>query len=602
MPSKPDHSDSTNQPTAELRRLVSDLLDEQISSQQHERLAELLRGDETARAYYLDQMANHAVLQWDMTTAPSVERDPATTDQSHQDHVRQSMSEFEPGLSTALNHLVNDADVPHPKLTSLALGELHEIAEADRRKPKTILMWLRGKKKKQQQGVAGETHEGWNLRPMMQYAAAAAIVLVVSLTLILWPRQGAPPIAKKDVVTIPEQTILVESRDAEWSGDMKKPRAGEPLPLGDLRLVKGLAHIRFASGVESVIEGPATFSITGKNTMEMQQGSVVARVPIEARGFTVLSPRMKVIDLGTEFGMKVDEKQIPEVHVFEGAVEVSKLDDHGAVLSTQRLGKHQARRFISSDRDEEPVTFGETPFVHTIDHPELNITESYVASVKKLKPLVYLRFDGYDGFAIPNAVSRDQFARVVGTMELGGNTANRFVYFDSQTSGLHVKMNDYLQFEGDAYTIEFWIRPDAVHHGALVALERDESSHCVYVELGDAEQKDVERRSRVRFLHRNPPGKAGGTNVFSASPYTPGRWQHIVAVKKGNEMKLYVNGQIVARGSDSTTLHSPCRLVLGQLTSVSTERRYLGALDEVAVYPRALSEKEIMRHHRLVAP
>jgi hypothetical protein len=54
----------------------------------------------------------------------------------------------------------------------------------------------------------------------------------------------------------------------------------------------------------------------------MEQGKLVARVPRQAVGFTVEADRVEIVDLGTEFGVEIDELGRAEVHMIEGAAEV----------------------------------------------------------------------------------------------------------------------------------------------------------------------------------------------------------------------------------------------------------------------------------------
>ena len=56
----------------------------------------------------------------------------------------------------------------------------------------------------------------------------------------------------------------------------------------------------------------------------MRQGRAWFQVPPEAIGFEVITPEIKVIDLGTEFGIITDLSDLKgdEVHVFKGKVEV----------------------------------------------------------------------------------------------------------------------------------------------------------------------------------------------------------------------------------------------------------------------------------------
>jgi hypothetical protein len=112
----------------------------------------------------------------------------------------------------------------------------------------------------------------------------------------------------------------------------------------------------------------------------------------------------------------------------------------------------------------------------------------------------------------------------------------------------------------------------------------------------------IERPGRVRFLHRSPPSDdpAKGTSCFSDHPYEVRKWQHVAAVKEGDAMRLYVNGKRVATGSDASNFPGNCKLVVGQIDEVRNIRRFVGQLDELAVFPRALTEAEIARRYQLI--
>ncbi|NLE37810.1 MAG: FecR domain-containing protein, partial [Pirellulaceae bacterium] len=89
-----------------------------------------------------------------------------------------------------------------------------------------------------------------------------------------------------------------------------------------LMLEKGLVEIEFIDGASALIEGPAAFEILGPNAGSLTRGRLAAVVPPEARGFAVETPSARVVDLGTEFGVLVDDDGRVEAHVFGGQVEV----------------------------------------------------------------------------------------------------------------------------------------------------------------------------------------------------------------------------------------------------------------------------------------
>ena len=75
------------------------------------------------------------------------------------------------------------------------------------------------------------------------------------------------------------------------------------------------------------------------------------------------------------------------------------------------------------------------------------------------------------------------------------------------------------------------------------------------------------------------------------------RWQHIVAVKHGPQMSIYIDGKQDGEASDASSLAPGQRLVVGrQALSVDNAIQFIGQLDEVAVYSRALTAEEIQEH------
>jgi Concanavalin A-like lectin/glucanases superfamily len=114
----------------------------------------------------------------------------------------------------------------------------------------------------------------------------------------------------------------------------------------------------------------------------------------------------------------------------------------------------------------------------------------------------------------------------------------------------------------------------------------------------------IEHPGRIRFLHRDPPSDNAetGTSCFSQVPYELRKWAHVVAVKDGSEMRLYVNGKLAAQGNENTKLASGLSLLVGQLDRHRDWRRFIGQIDELAIYNRALSDREILRHFHLARP
>ena len=113
----------------------------------------------------------------------------------------------------------------------------------------------------------------------------------------------------------------------------------------------------------------------------------------------------------------------------------------------------------------------------------------------------------------------------------------------------------------------------------------------------------VHAANRLRFLHRVPPAGRGGYNAFSEAEIVPRRWYHLVAVQDGERMRIYLNGELEREvGHTSATGADGYRLVVGSLrpSGYPVQRAFVGRIDEVAVYRRALRKDEVRAHYEAV--
>jgi hypothetical protein len=108
----------------------------------------------------------------------------------------------------------------------------------------------------------------------------------------------------------------------------------------------------------------------------------------------------------------------------------------------------------------------------------------------------------------------------------------------------------------------------------------------------------------VRFLVRSPPERDAkfGINAFTPGLCAPGQWQHVAAVWDVSEIRLYFNGQLMRRVStDQTFGDGRFHVIVGQLKPYVTERQFSGAIDEFAIYRRALTDQDVQRHFQHIA-
>ncbi|MEM7478736.1 MAG: FecR family protein, partial [Planctomycetota bacterium] len=117
--------------------------------------------------------------------------------------------------------------------------------------------------------------------------------------------------------SMPYIAQIVDTKEAQWA---RKP--GEFIKTEDLHLIAGQVQLRLINGVELDLVGPAQFSMRSDALFDLKSGQLTALVPPPAVGFTVTTPASKVVDLGTEFSVSVDDLGATGVRVLTGEVEV----------------------------------------------------------------------------------------------------------------------------------------------------------------------------------------------------------------------------------------------------------------------------------------
>lgn len=109
--------------------------------------------------------------------------------------------------------------------------------------------------------------------------------------------------------------------ECEWPAGETALKFGDELAPGQrLQLTKGVVQLTLNTGARVVVEGPVDFVLSTPSESLLTAGRVAAAVPRFARGYTILTPTAEVVDLGTEFGVDVDDNGASEVHVFDGDV------------------------------------------------------------------------------------------------------------------------------------------------------------------------------------------------------------------------------------------------------------------------------------------
>jgi hypothetical protein len=97
-------------------------------------------------------------------------------------------------------------------------------------------------------------------------------------------------------------------------------------PGSRVALASGMAELIFDNGARVTAQGPCDLIVDDPQAFTLNVGDVSVQATF---GFKVTTPSGIVLDLGTEFGVSVDNKGGSEVHVFKGEVAFQALNAEG---------------------------------------------------------------------------------------------------------------------------------------------------------------------------------------------------------------------------------------------------------------------------------
>ncbi|MDF1737910.1 MAG: FecR family protein [Verrucomicrobiales bacterium] len=169
---------------------------------------------------------------------------------------------------------------------------------------------------------------------------AAAAALVFSLVATFWLSTGSTRSSGLAEVIAAEE-VLLGNRKETFSAGMK-------FAMGPVSLKSGRLELMLDSGVHLKMMAPLEAELIDDMHLRLKSGRLNANVGERGKGFTVYTEAGDVIDLGTEFGIEVDEDGESRVAVFSGKVEVhprekGKRQSNGKGRIT--LNEGQAARF-----------------------------------------------------------------------------------------------------------------------------------------------------------------------------------------------------------------------------------------------------------------
>lgn len=403
--------------------------------------------------------------------------------------------------------------------------------------------------------------------------------------------------------------------DVRWNLS-EPPAPGINLSHGPVVLERGLLVLHLIGGQTLTLRGPARFELINDKEMRIGPGDLSQRVVKNHKTYMIHVPGGVVADLGTEFSLKVAADGTTDVRVFDGKAVVSSTDSGNRTRYERILVAGESVR-ISEMLKDSPLSAGD--FLRP--HPDAVKTPSpagkaYAEAVKSSAPLAWWRFENENANRISAEASNIPPLVLLGAPQVLGVPEHRFVYTDTEDyAGFATTETGLagLDRPGGGITVECLLHPESEQHMTALLLE-DLTMPAPPVVDYLPQRIQIERAGRsgesighvhppyaIRAMARVPSGYAGGANAYTADSYLARRWVHVAQTHDGEMLRLFADGELVNETPDVKGFQgSLLRPVIGVLRPTQDEyrRQWIGGIDEVALYDRALRQEEVSAHFR----
>ncbi len=444
----------------------------------------------------------------------------------------------------------------------------------------------------------------------LRWAAAAALLAAGAGLGMMAGRHSKPADGAELSTALPPLADpvgrITAAEGAVWKG--LSPAVGDWIATGFLQLDSGSAMISFDCGATVLLTAPARIHLTSPTRAMMESGKATVDIPRQAYGFVFETPSTEISRRMSRFAVAVEADGHSEIHVLDGQIQLAgKLGD----LDTLDLAKDKAVR-VNEDGTVSAATRHDAG-LHALTLPES----------ADLLPEWYLHW-GFDSIDTNSGA----FGETGVHADIGApfDAQVHLPHPDSAVSlvpgrfGNAVRMNGQTGFLSTAFpgfsgnsprTIAFWVRiepntPETLAYSFLSWGTKNPSGGGKW-QLGwntgsDNAGKVGAIRTEVELGYQ-----IGSTDLRT------GRWHHVACVFTGGEgadvahhVRHYIDGRlepataVKAREVDTKTGGKDALpLTLGRrLDTDKYFRTFRGELDEVFLFPTALTPEQIERLYR----
>ncbi len=441
--------------------------------------------------------------------------------------------------------------------------------------------------------------------------------------------------------------------DCKWADPNTETFNGANVLLGrKYALASGLMEITYDTGAKVILQGPVTYEVEsnggylavgkltgklekrGESRGERAEGDAtlqlaksrnpeISKSPIAnpqsliPNPFVIHTPTATVTDLGTEFGVDVNEKGITETQVFVGEVNIAS-----SALSEDTKGRSQIVRAGQAMRVD-----GKKMRLVAIGHsggdqrrfaramPTSNrspMADAYAKLVLSMQPAVYYRMeppkDEKDDKILFDSAPGGHHGVLHFSNDYVGRpfTSGRFgqsLRFRGRMVGDYAIVPDYPKTQDGRLSVAAWVITNsregcpmiAANWGGKLLPERLCTGQFHLGLFGDRGlAANVTQRDEKVILACDE----------GAFPFPTGQWQHVAFTADGTMLRLYRNGiEVASHPCDGIVPRPPmASLAIGCRTAndgidvdPDSPCYWWGQIDELVVFNRALSLESIQQ-------
>ncbi|HWB06828.1 MAG TPA: LamG domain-containing protein [Verrucomicrobiales bacterium] len=208
--------------------------------------------------------------------------------------------------------------------------------------------------------------------------------------------------------------------------------------------------------------------------------------------------------------------------------------------------------------------------------------------------IAYYEFEETVGTTISDSAGGDNNGTIVGGVGLnqtGGPIGlGRSSSYNGTDARVRIPDNAIFDLGTGAFSVEVWYRANVTTRGDLITYKGSGGDFGIHSGSQSANTTSLYHNTyRIQNAPVNPAG---------------GAWNHLVAVRTGGNISMYVNGVLSQTVADGDSMNITNDLLIGTNHMGSPDNPTLlfnGLIDEVAIYPSALSAAQVANHFALAS-